>query len=1324
MKKQLRRVLVLLLAFTMCFGSAVTLFAADAEVTCPGADKVHTKANCEYVAEEVVAPLCGKNGYTIYACTACHTHFVDDVTPALGGCSEFKVVAEVPATCEKAGVKAHKECVVCGAKYIGDTLYTDEQLAIKAGHTWGEWKETYVACGKATAKVRTCTVCGKEEEANGAKTEHKWVVTVTEEPNAETNKTGKATAECEYCHATRDIVVYPDNHVCKKLTKHAAVKATCAASGLKADYYECACGKKYADEKATKLITDEEFEKNYVEQQHPSRASRTIPATCEGYGHEMTICKDCGETLEDKKIAPLGHDWLTYPYDIYYNYETRATSKTAEEGFTLIHKKGDVIETYNGFEWNNGERTLWSDTIDGTVMRYCLNATADDDYRTWANGGLLSTWIRDENGIGFDITVSISDEDVSCGIVAEVIEKAKGHDYKKVTIPADCGHVSMTFYTCTNENCYDYHYMDDTDDFMLDKKGHLVFKGSFYDIITGEYVDDGYYYYNGNGKVGVADADVTTYSRLLNGESVRMIVDAGHPVTFGKDVDAKNHAIKVKNDDKSKAATCTVNGYDVGTCYCGKEIQIEVPATGHKFQCRGYSRPTCTKEGTAIWRCENGCGETKTTTIPVIAASEKTEMTWKEFTQTPRPWFSIEGAIRVSGAERHFHSGNFVTEVVRKASCTQSELVKFTCKDCGKVYTIDMENAKGHKDPGVYTKMSADGKLVEAAAEAEHYEFRYLADVKGADGKTIEHKKGDKVDDATAATLADKTAEELKKAGFEKVLVLAKTSAYFCTECGEFVASKPAAHGGHTIDLTKKVKGTPVTHLTDGLKDHYVCSVCGAKVLEDGTSAVIKAEGHKFTKVAGKKATCTEDGVKEHYTCANEGCNKVFTYDAKTKKYVEYTGELVIAATGHKAVLWDASENDCTKTAYKYNYCSACKAEWVEGYAAPKGHTMADVKVVNPTCTTDGVSAHKKCKNCDYTEGKTIIPATGHKDADGTFTACNQKGRICTAEKCPDYYDAKTKTYIKVADRKAFKDNNHAPETKVAPATCTAAGYTMTVCTKCNEVLKVENPVAALGHEMVLDKVLVEATEVAEGKALYKCAHANCDYTEEVVLPKLSDLKLNITADNAVVAGATIVESGKVKVTVSISSLDSDIWGTNFTVKYDAKMFSFDRAEVITENFLVNANALTTVVNKATVQTGDVKVLATAKNDEAGNPQNVKLAGTETLVELYFTVVGNAAEQQTFEIVEPSAGDLDGNKEIKASGVATVDVAQIADVDGIAGINVNDLSALLRLMRNEEYSAAADLDKDGEITALDFTLLVNYLSGFATLKDIRNATAE
>ncbi|MDD7179930.1 MAG: hypothetical protein SPF67_01840, partial [Eubacteriales bacterium] len=253
MKKQLRRVLVLLLAFTMCFGSAVTLFAADAEVTCPGADKVHTKANCEYVAEEVVAPLCGKNGYTIYACTACHTHFVDDVTPALGGCSEFKVVAEVPATCAKAGVKAHKECVVCGAKYIGDKAYTDTELELQMiDHTWGEWEGEVATCEGKSTRVRKCTVCGKEDKENKAAIGHKYVIKeITVAPDKTMAVPGKAIAICENCKAEHEVEVWAEHECDAKdakgkylyLTLVKAKAATCTEEGIVADYYVCKCGK-------------------------------------------------------------------------------------------------------------------------------------------------------------------------------------------------------------------------------------------------------------------------------------------------------------------------------------------------------------------------------------------------------------------------------------------------------------------------------------------------------------------------------------------------------------------------------------------------------------------------------------------------------------------------------------------------------------------------------------------------------------------------------------------------------------------------------------------------------------------------------------------------------------------------------------------------------------------------------------------------------------------------------------------------------------------------------------------------------------------------
>ena len=1236
MKKQLRRVLVLLLAFTMCFGSAVTLFAADAEVTCPGADKVHTKANCEYVAEEVVAPLCGKNGYTIYACTACHTHFVDDVTPALGGCSEFKVVAEVPATCAKAGVKAHKECVVCGAKYIGDKAYTDTELELQMiDHTWGEWEGEVATCEGKSTRVRKCTVCGKEDKENKAAIGHKYVIKeITVAPDKTMAVPGKAIAICENCKAEHEVEVWAEHECVAKdakgkylyLTLVKAKAATCTEEGIKADYYECKCGKILNANLVE--MTAKEIAKNVIAKHYPYAEEQGAEPTCTDYGFKAIVCTKCGEKISDVEvIKPTGHKFATWSTTVYALGKVALTVWPNSTTF-VAHKKGDVVENYI--------RYGVSDTTENVVVRYCQNEKCSSTTRLTIDLRRAIDF-KDENG-RFAISYTPDKFRYIEGWAVETKTEATGHTYVKGTTPADCGHGEFTFWYCSNDNC---------------SLRHLPLTES----------------------VAVGGRE---YSTLVNGKGVRLLdEDETHKRTVaktkdGKDaVNANNHVIKGKDAiSKQEKATCTKNGYMIGTCYCEKEVHITVPATGHDFTVGKDA--TCSVEG--YYECKTCHAKDETRKIAKKPFREETEVLIDKRASDVKVEF--EGHVNVT------------EEVVQSADCTKVEITEVTCAACGNSWKYQSKSAVGHDKEdnfgaeGYVYKISADGKQKEARGT-----------------------------DATCT-----------KEG--------TTNAFFCKVCHEFVPSTTVAKTPHNLG-TIPVDPKPATCDDNGVDGKagayaYECTECKKPFFKNGTSAVIKATGHDYVKVAGKKATCTEDGVIEHYTCANEGCTKVFTLDKKGNK-VEYTGELVklvIAATGHEAKHWDASENDCTKTAYKYNYCSECKAEWVEGYAAPKGHTMADVKVVNPTCTTDGVSAHKKCKNCDYTEGKTIIPATGHKDADGTFTACNQKGRICTAEKCPDYYDAKTKTYIKVADRKAFKDNHHAPETKVAPATCTAAGYTMTVCTKCNEVLKVENPVAALGHEMVLDKVLVEATEVAEGKALYKCAHANCDHTEEVVLPKLSDLKLNITADNAVVAGATIVESGKVKVTVSISSLDSDIWGTNFTVKYDAKMFSFDRAEVITENFLVNANALTTVVNKATVQTGDVKVLATAKNDEAGNPQNVKLAGTETLVELYFTVVGNAAEDQKFEIVEPSAGDLDGNKEIKASGVATVDVAQIADVDGIAGINVNDLSALLRLMRNEEYSAAADLDKDGEITALDFTLLVNYLSGFATLKDIRNATAE
>ena len=1208
MKKQLRRVLVLLLAFTMCFGSAVTLFAADAGTAeCPA---VHTKDNCEYEAEEVVAPLCGTEGYTIYACKACHTHFIDDVTPALGGCKEFKVVAEVPATCAKAGVMAHEECVVCGKIRLNGKEENNGQIEVKekdnwvlksvdealkidatGKHVWGEWTDT------ATGKTRKCTVCGTPDATH----EHEFeIVSIDVAPDKAMNNPGKATATCKTCGATHEVDVWADHDCAAKdakdnylyLTKVEAKEATCTEEGNK-EYWVCKCGKKYAsaadasDEK--KALSDKAFAALTIPSNHTSIINahtakghtianytnkdehQRIDPTCTQYGAEIIVCPTCGEILKSDSIAKLGHKYKT-----------------------VGAKVKDAYGTLNG----NVLKVVYPTCeTDGFEQRYCTNCSQD---------------------------------------IYTTLPKT-GHNYVKVTVAANCANPEFTFYYCTNKNC-DYAATD-----KIEKT-----------VTIGEATYNLYYQFE---------------------KAVNFVDDAegeyALKVTEGSKPNAKNH--ELLKFEITKAATCEANGIRTENCLCSGEAHVTntvtIPATGHNVVKTGKTAKivdskdaTCTSTGFVTYGCINAnCTYTETEiTSKVVAQSE--------YTITAK--FTLDDIKALHGGEANLT----VLKVENAPECGGKKVTYYYCNACEASFTVVENIAVKHTQPATFDK-----------------------------------NRGEKA--ATAATCTTP----------------AYTAQYYCTVCNEFVAATAVGKAsGHTIG-SKITKAKAATCEEIGYKaNSYYCSTCKHYVASKAANAAsmeIPALGHNYYKLASKANSCTADGYDTKLISANEtvygckNCKSVFTAKTVSGKttYTKITDKTyddgIVAKTNHSGTTVPVSVvSACETVGYTYNRCTKCGYDYVDGYSLPTGHHLVAVKAKANSCTADGYTAHKACDNkgCEYTEGKTIIPAA-HKDAKGSFTECEAAGRTCTVCK------------------KSFKEDVHdAKLSEEVKATCTNAGYKIYACSKCGKILTDKTVLEEkLTHNPVMVKVIVPATTVAEGKALYECPL--CHETEERVLPKLSDLELNITADNAVVAGATIVESGKVKVTVSISSLDSDIWGTNFSVNYAATMFRFDSAKVITENFQTQANAVKVDVKDAKgnvigeKETGEVKVVAIANNDEAGNPQNVKLAGTETLVELYFTVVGNAAKDQKFEIFEPSAGDLDGNKEIKASGAATVDVAQIADVDGVAGINVNDLSALLRLYRNEEYNAAADLDKDGEITALDFALLMNYLSGFATMEDIRAA---
>ena len=136
-------------------------FTASAVFTCTD-DDGHTQTVPATVNDEVTTePTCDKEGLRTYTAKVTFEgkDYIDTKTvpiPAKG--HTLTAVAEVPATCETAGVKAHWVCSVCGKLFSdveGRTETTMEKLAIPAtGHAYGEpvwkWNDDFTASATFT----------------------------------------------------------------------------------------------------------------------------------------------------------------------------------------------------------------------------------------------------------------------------------------------------------------------------------------------------------------------------------------------------------------------------------------------------------------------------------------------------------------------------------------------------------------------------------------------------------------------------------------------------------------------------------------------------------------------------------------------------------------------------------------------------------------------------------------------------------------------------------------------------------------------------------------------------------------------------------------------------------------------------------------------------------------------------------------------------------------------------------------------------------------------------------------------------------------------
>ena len=186
---------------------------------------------------------------------------------------QLTAVAEVPATCETAGVKAHWVCSVCGKLFSdveGKTETTLEKLTIPAtGHAYGEpvwkWNDDYTAsatftCGNDASHVETVNAAVTNEvtteatcEADGVRTYTAKVTFEGEEYTDTKTETLPATGHDTELVGAKDATCTEDGYTGDEVCKvcQTVVKQGEVIPALGHDYKDGKCSRCGAEEPTT-----------------------------------------------------------------------------------------------------------------------------------------------------------------------------------------------------------------------------------------------------------------------------------------------------------------------------------------------------------------------------------------------------------------------------------------------------------------------------------------------------------------------------------------------------------------------------------------------------------------------------------------------------------------------------------------------------------------------------------------------------------------------------------------------------------------------------------------------------------------------------------------------------------------------------------------------------------------------------------------------------------------------------------------------------------------------------------------------------------------
>ncbi len=450
------------------------------------------------------------------------------------------------------------------------------------------------------------------------------------------------------------------------LTLRPATDATCTVDGHKA-YYECACGKYFADETASVEISNLEAwkvgEGKIAALGHEYGQWFVVDeASCTENGLERRDCQRC-EYYETRVVEATGHDYasvLTEPTCTEQGYTTHTCANCGDS----------YVDTYTaslGHDWDEGVVTIEpTEATEGQRLYTCQRCgvtrteTIPKVDHVHSYEAVVTTPTCTEQGYT-TYTCRCGDSYVDNYV------PANGHDYDAVDTEPTCTEEGYTVYTCVN--CGDTYTGD-----YVDARGHSF--GEWFVVNEATCTEDG------QKRRDCANCD-------------RYEIET---------IDATGH----NYDSVVTEPTCTGEGYTTHTCAsCGDSyVDGHTEALGHAWDEGVVTiEPTEGTDGQRLYTCQT-CGETKEEVIPslnhvhsyeaVVTAPTCTEQGYTTYTCRCGDSY-VDTYVPATG---HSYGAWYVID---EATCTETGLERRDCENCDH-YETEVISATGHDYDSVVTE--------------------------------------------------------------------------------------------------------------------------------------------------------------------------------------------------------------------------------------------------------------------------------------------------------------------------------------------------------------------------------------------------------------------------------------------------------------------------------------------------------------------------------------------------------------------------------------------------------------------------------------------